>query len=201
MTVGALFAGAVCMAFGATVGIALATNMDASADAKWWDLMTAFGTVGAVVAAVGVALWQNRAMQGLRYREAELVLAEMYPRFSALRAACTLARNFFETAKTVDQSPLKMAETVSLLRREYLAAAVPAAVVLSPLGGNSATNAAVVNSHLQAIVRLEELNKWPTPDDRMESAVFIVRALDAVIPALEALGRSGERTLKRLASQ
>lgn len=54
-----LIAGAVLTLIGLALGFALATKVDMSAEAKWWDLMTAFGTVGAAMFAVAVPLWQN----------------------------------------------------------------------------------------------------------------------------------------------
>lgn len=51
--------GAGLMLLGAWMGMAFSTVTDATAAAKWWDLMTAFGTVGAAVAAVAVPLYQN----------------------------------------------------------------------------------------------------------------------------------------------
>lgn len=54
-----MLVGAALAIGGMLVGFAFATQADVTAEAKWWDLMTAFGTVGAVVAAIGVPLWQN----------------------------------------------------------------------------------------------------------------------------------------------
>ena len=45
----------------------------------WADIMTAFGTVGAVIAAVGIALWSNRHARKVREEEREREqLAEAY---------------------------------------------------------------------------------------------------------------------------
>lgn len=54
-----IFAGAGVALVGIFVGFALGTEADASAKANWWDLMTAFGTVGASMAAVVIPIWQN----------------------------------------------------------------------------------------------------------------------------------------------
>lgn len=54
-----MLVGAALAIGGMLVGFAFATQAGVTAEAKWWDLMTAFGTVGAVVAAIGVPLWQN----------------------------------------------------------------------------------------------------------------------------------------------
>ena len=54
-----MLVGAALAIVGVLVGFAFATQIDMQARAKWWDLMTAFGTVGAVVVALAVPLWQN----------------------------------------------------------------------------------------------------------------------------------------------
>ncbi|RYH17483.1 MAG: hypothetical protein EON54_27855, partial [Alcaligenaceae bacterium] len=58
--------GSACTLVGGALGFAFATNIDATAEAKWWDLMTAFGTCGAVLVAVLIPFFQHRA-----YRKAE----------------------------------------------------------------------------------------------------------------------------------
>ncbi|SPU54088.1 hypothetical protein [Bordetella trematum] len=49
---------------GIFMGFVFATNSDVLAEAKWWDLMTAFGTVAAAGAAVGLGViegcWRHR---------------------------------------------------------------------------------------------------------------------------------------------
>jgi hypothetical protein len=65
MKFGQMFAGAGVTLLGVCFGFAIATNADAAAEAKWWDLMTAFGTVGAVL----VAIWFG--LSDVRMRGAE----------------------------------------------------------------------------------------------------------------------------------
>ncbi|MNK94835.1 hypothetical protein D3C87_1150510 [compost metagenome] len=48
--------GAALALVGVLLGFAFATKVDALAEAKWWDLLTAFGTVGAVVVALYFSL-------------------------------------------------------------------------------------------------------------------------------------------------
>lgn len=55
----AMLVGAALTLGGLLLGLAFATKSDVLAEAKWWDLMTAFGTVGASVAAVAIPIWQN----------------------------------------------------------------------------------------------------------------------------------------------
>lgn len=55
-----MLVGAALALFGLALGFALANNVDAAAEAKWWDLMTAFGTVGAVVVALLIPIRQRR---------------------------------------------------------------------------------------------------------------------------------------------
>lgn len=48
--------GAALALVGVLLGFAFATKIDALAEAKWWDLLTAFGTVGAVIVAMYFSL-------------------------------------------------------------------------------------------------------------------------------------------------
>ncbi|MBO1017963.1 hypothetical protein IPU70_30710 [Achromobacter sp. SD115] len=49
--------GAALTLSGVLIGFVVATKVDVLADAKWWDLMTAFGTIGSALAAVFLAWW------------------------------------------------------------------------------------------------------------------------------------------------
>ncbi len=55
-----MFAGAVIALAGVAIGLTLGTYIDVSAKAKWWELMTAVGTVGAVIVALWIASSQRR---------------------------------------------------------------------------------------------------------------------------------------------
>lgn len=45
---------------GLLLGFTFATKFDVLAEAKWWDLLTAFGTLGAVITALGIAIHDSR---------------------------------------------------------------------------------------------------------------------------------------------
>lgn len=45
---------------GLLLGFTFATKFDVLAEAKWWDLLTAFGTLGAVTTALGIAIHDSR---------------------------------------------------------------------------------------------------------------------------------------------
>jgi len=47
-----MICGALLAAIGFAVGVTLSTSVDASAEARWWELLTAVGTFGAVVVAL-----------------------------------------------------------------------------------------------------------------------------------------------------
>lgn len=72
--------GAGLMLLGVCVGLSLATPIDAGAVAKWWDLLTSFGTAGAVIAAVGIALWQNSSTRARNRQEPLLALQAILER-------------------------------------------------------------------------------------------------------------------------
>lgn len=64
--------GAILALSGLLLGLSLVTNVQASAEAKWWDLFTAFGTVGSALTAMWtgrVALKLSRQTQEEQSRE------------------------------------------------------------------------------------------------------------------------------------
>ncbi|MFF7060740.1 hypothetical protein ACFY89_29025 [Achromobacter spanius] len=63
MKYGQMYVGAGLTLIGVCFGFAIATNSDAVAEAKWWDLMTAFGTVGAVIVALAVPVSERLARE------------------------------------------------------------------------------------------------------------------------------------------
>lgn len=63
-----MYIGAGLTLLGVCFGFAIATNADAEAEAKWWDLMTAFGTVGAVATAIWFGLADVRMRRAERAR-------------------------------------------------------------------------------------------------------------------------------------
>lgn len=50
-----------CILGGFVGGLAIATTWKAESHKDFWDVLTALGTLGAVGAAVGIALWQEQA--------------------------------------------------------------------------------------------------------------------------------------------
>lgn len=52
-----ILVGAALAIGGMLIGFAFATQMDVLAEARWWDLMTAFGTLGSAFAALFLAWW------------------------------------------------------------------------------------------------------------------------------------------------
>ena len=88
-----ILVGAATAIGGVLVGFAFATKADVLAEAKWWDLMTAFGTVGAVVAAVVIPIWQRA------HHRRDLDRQEWLAEYSALNATKTLVERFKRIAE------------------------------------------------------------------------------------------------------
>lgn len=63
MKYGQMLLGAGLTLIGVCFGFAIATKVDVEAEAKWWDLMTAFGTVGAVIVALAVPVSERVARE------------------------------------------------------------------------------------------------------------------------------------------
>lgn len=52
--------------------------------ARWWEVMTAIGTVGAVMAAVFMSIWQYKERKQLRITKAEIVSFSLMPKLVAI---------------------------------------------------------------------------------------------------------------------
>lgn len=88
-----LIVGAVLTFIGLVVGFTFATKVDTAAQAKWWDLMTAFGTVGATCAAVYFGL--QAAIKSRRTEIAQAKLAA-WSLSTPLAELCVLAETLAE---------------------------------------------------------------------------------------------------------
>ncbi|CAB3898662.1 hypothetical protein LMG26854_05384 [Achromobacter aegrifaciens] len=82
-----MLVGAALAIAGMLVGFAFATQTDVLAQAKWWDLMTAFGTVAAAVVALGLAL-RSELLQKRREQAAGLTVLR------AVSAECSQTKTF-----------------------------------------------------------------------------------------------------------
>lgn len=75
---------------GLLVGFAFATKVDVLAEAKWWDLMTAFGTVGSVVVALAFGLIALTSQNRSNRHRANVVGWFVVPSLGQIRAGCEL---------------------------------------------------------------------------------------------------------------
>lgn len=85
-----LLLGATLALGGLLIGFALATKVDVLAEAKWWDLMTAFGTVGSVVVALAFGLLALTAQNRSNRHRANVVGWFVVPSLGEIRAGCEL---------------------------------------------------------------------------------------------------------------
>ncbi|MEN4918236.1 hypothetical protein ABE485_06155 [Achromobacter spanius] len=82
--------GALLALGGLLIGFAFATKVDALAEARWWDLMTAFGTVGSVVVALAFGLIALTAQNRSNRHRANVVGWFVVPSLGEIRAGCEL---------------------------------------------------------------------------------------------------------------
>jgi hypothetical protein len=86
----AMLVGAALALVGLLLGFAFATKSDVLAEAKWWDLMTAFGTVGATVVALVLGLIPILSQARINRRRAGVVVWFVVPWLGRIRAGCEL---------------------------------------------------------------------------------------------------------------
>lgn len=102
-----LLLGAVLTMFGIWIGMAFATETDANAVANWWDLMTAFGTVGATVTALFFGLAEQRSDATIRVERLTSVLAMVD---EAVQSADWILKHVKRIADPNNQTPAVLAE-------------------------------------------------------------------------------------------
>lgn len=93
---------------GILVGFAFATKTDALAEAKWWDLMTAWGTVAATAVALGIAL-RTEYLQSRRDKAVALVV------WRAVTAECSQTKAFLWQAQQVLEASANEEDGASLV--------------------------------------------------------------------------------------
>jgi hypothetical protein len=155
------------------------------------NVMTALGTVGATIAAVGIAAWQYREQQRGQYADAVLVIGEAYPRMARFLAALRASEPFFEELKYVDRPPESIKAAVLLVREQYTKAEFPTPKQLLPLGGTFASDLALIVSHMQSALDLAESDRLSTREDRVHTAGFMRMAIGVAMPRVELMSEQG----------
>lgn len=155
------------------------------------NAMTAIGTVGSAVGAVGIAGWQYLSKKRDQYLEAVHAIGEAYPRLIALRAALISAKTFFESEQMMTAPRRDVRKCIGLLRKEYEASKLPNPVQLIPLGLVYSRGLAAIESHLNTVLRLSATDALITDQDRQETLQFMVAAMNVAIPRLKTLGDLG----------
>lgn len=119
---------------GMLLGFAFATKMDVLAEAKWWDLMTAFGTVGAVVVAIAIPMSERiardrkenkgRVVQDwANARDVQLCIGQM-------KELCAVRREDFHGPRVVDVDVVRVRlESIASRNHDPLGADVVARVL------------------------------------------------------------------------
>lgn len=99
---------------GALVALLLGMRIDTTATVKWWELMTAFGTVGSVAAATWIAVWSATRGSEKERRIALIVAAELSvglrPAIHQLKRVMLLFR---QAEKTRIADPVRCREHVN----------------------------------------------------------------------------------------
>ncbi|WP_447578329.1 hypothetical protein [Achromobacter kerstersii] len=80
-----MLVGAALVIGGMLVGFTFATQTDVLAEARWWDLMTAFGTLGSAFAALFLAWWPTHKERRERKVSGALAVYEQRKTLSGIR--------------------------------------------------------------------------------------------------------------------
>jgi hypothetical protein len=155
------------------------------------NVLTALGTVGAAIAAVGIAAWQYRMQEKERYLDAVLVIGEAYPRMARFLAALRVSERFFEELKRIDQSPDSIRVRVKILQEQFESAKFPTPKQLLPLRGSFASDLAIAVSHLQSALAMAASDGFQTRADRSSTAGFMRGAIGVAMPRIQAMAEQG----------
>lgn len=155
------------------------------------NVMTAIGTVGSAVGAVGIAGWQYLSKKNDRYLEAVHAIGSAYPRLIALRAALLSAEKHFESEEVMTVPSRELRRSIRKLRKEYRESDLPNSAQLIPLGLSYSRALAAVESHLNTVLRLSAGDLLETESDRRETVQFMLATMRVAIPRLKMLGDLG----------
>lgn len=178
-----MLVGAVLALLGLVLGFVLATKVDAVAEAKWWDLMTAFGTVGAVVVALVVAERTSRQQVSESRAKAGLAAASVAVHLASVRIDLGVAVRYSELFTSVDPKPEQLDEICEEVERVN-AMAIPREelLALTPLPNDcaekiSAAFACIRLVHARLLGRRAEVKRW-VGEERMNLLKFCHEQLE-----------------------
>lgn len=112
-----MLVGAALAIGGVLVGFAFATQTDVEAEAKWWELVTAFGTVGAVVVAIYFSLRDALRKRESEELSAEIAHARIAPELGQLRFALSSAVWSAQKLALVEENEPRSRGDIYLLSR------------------------------------------------------------------------------------
>lgn len=94
-----------CITGGLVGGIGIATSWRSTTSKDFWDVMTAVGTVGAAVVAVGIALWQEHRARSEKMDKARLRASALTMRVAFVTAEISAGALHLTAAATHDCAP------------------------------------------------------------------------------------------------
>lgn len=196
---------------------------EALANVRILDVMTAIGTVGATIAAVGVALWQarhsanrekekqervQRDQQDRNHRLAALAAAALEPRLRMIEDEIEFVLSGLQTYASIDIEPETFHELTNQLRSIDLGVALEQLLLIEALPDKCADDIAAGLarlSHTRASVVLWRdamHNRFTSPADRMRLvkrwASHIKVALAVVSSARVELAKWTQTSLRRV---
>lgn len=99
-----MLVGAALAIGGMLVGFTFATQTDVLAEARWWDLMTAFGTLGSAFAALFLAWWPTHKERRARKISGALAVYEQRSALNRIRQdLVAIGRDVVDAALIPDQ--------------------------------------------------------------------------------------------------
>ncbi|WP_336724655.1 hypothetical protein [Achromobacter ruhlandii] len=175
--------GAALALLGLALGFVLATKVDAVAEAKWWDLMTAFGTVGAVVVALVISERTRRQQVAESRAKAGLAAASVAVHLASVRIDLGVAVRYSKLFTSMDPNPEQMDDICEEVERVN-AMAIPyeELLALTPLPNDcaekiSAAFACVRLVHARLLGRRAEVKRW-AGEERMNLLQFCHEQLE-----------------------
>ncbi|WP_025135902.1 hypothetical protein [Achromobacter sp. DH1f] len=175
--------GAALALLGLALGFVLATKVDAVAEAKWWDLMTAFGTVGAVVVALVIAERTRRQQVAESRAKAGLAAASVAVHLASVRIDLGVAVRYSQLFTSMDPRPEQMDDICEEVERVN-AMAIPyeELLALAPLPNDcaekiSAAFACIRLVHARLLGRRTEVKRW-VGEERMNLLRFCHEQLE-----------------------
>jgi hypothetical protein len=156
-----------------------------------WDVITALGTVAAVIVALGLAVYQGEEQRKEAHTRAVLTATRLLPRIEVAFAGLVPYRNWFIEARYVEPDPRKVLERIAELQQFEFSIDPDLLIALASIDRQCAHDLTLAVGRFEGFQQSLEWTKVPFEDSsygrdaRFSNANMIAEALKHLCEYME----------------